>query len=77
LLIVASAGTGKTTTIVNRYINMVENHGFNPEEIMMTTFTNKSARDINEKIKKYTKKMPKYIGTMHSIFLKILRITPD
>lgn len=77
LLIVASAGTGKTTTIVNRYINMVENHGFNPEEIMMTTFTNKSARDINEKIKKYTKKMPKYIGTMHSIFLKILRFNAD
>ena len=38
LLIIASAGTGKTTTIVNRYVNMVENHGILPSQVMMTTF---------------------------------------
>ena len=54
LLIIASAGTGKTTTIVNRYVNMVENHGYLPEEIMMTTFTNKAAKDMIEKIKAST-----------------------
>lgn len=74
LLIVASAGTGKTTTIISRYINMVENNGFCSDEIMMTTFTNKAARDMISKIKFYTSKVPKYIGTMHSIFLRFLRI---
>jgi len=73
LLILASAGTGKTTTIVERYINLVENCNIKPDEIMMTTFTKKAANDMVEKIKKRTKKLPKYIGTMHSLFLKILR----
>lgn len=73
LLIVASAGTGKTTTIVERYVNLVENHGFGRDEILMTTFTNKAAKDMVEKIAKRTNKIPYYAGTMHSIFLKILR----
>ncbi len=73
LLILASAGTGKTTTIVERYVNLVEKHGYNPCEIMMTTFTNKAAKDMIEKISKRTKKLPEYIGTMHSLFLRILR----
>src|SRR3989338_5515999 len=73
LLIIASAGTGKTTTIVERYVALVEKYHFSPEEIMMTTFTNKAAKDMVEKISNRTAKVPKYIGTMHSLFLRILR----
>lgn len=73
LLIVASAGTGKTTTIVERYANMIENHGFRPDEILMTTFTNKAAKDMIKKIKRRTGTEPPYVGTMHALFLKILR----
>mgnify|MGYP001611957018 CR=1 FL=1 len=77
LLVIASAGTGKTTTIVERYVNLVENCKFSPDEIMMTTFTNKAAKNMIEKIKKRTAKTPKYIGTMHSLFLKMLRENYD
>jgi superfamily I DNA and RNA helicases len=42
LLISAGPGTGKTATLVNRYANMVNNHGIKPENIMMATFTEKS-----------------------------------
>lgn len=77
LLIVASAGTGKTTTIVNRYVNMVDNYDFDQDNIMMTTFTNKAAGEMINKIKEHTKKIPKNIGTFHSIFLKILRSNAD
>jgi len=73
LLIIASAGTGKTTTIVERYVNLVENHGFKPSEIMMTTFTNKAAKDMIDKINQRTTKQPSCIGTMHSLFIKMLR----
>ncbi|MEK6898586.1 MAG: ATP-dependent helicase [Nanoarchaeota archaeon] len=73
LLIMASAGTGKTTTIVERYVNMIENHGYKPREIMMTTFTNKAAKDMVKKIVERTGSEPPYIGTMHSLFLRILR----
>ncbi len=73
LLILASAGTGKTTTIVERYVNLVQNQGYDPDEILMTTFTNKAAKDMIEKIAKKTKRIPKWAGTMHSLFLRILR----
>jgi len=73
LLIIASAGTGKTTTIVERYVNLVKNQGYSPSEIMMTTFTNKAAKNMIDKISKRTDKIPVWIGTMHSLFLRILR----
>ena len=73
LLILASAGTGKTTTIVERYVNLVENHNIKPGEIMMTTFTNKAAKDMIKKISMRTDKIPFYIGTMHSLFLRMIR----
>jgi len=76
LLIIASAGTGKTTTIVERYINLI-NSGTNPNEILMTTFTNKAANDMINKISKKTNKISDYIGTMHSLFLRILRDNKD
>jgi DNA helicase-2/ATP-dependent DNA helicase PcrA len=72
LLIIASAGTGKTTTIVERYLRLLES-GVRPDEIMMTTFTNKAAKDMLNKISKRTNKVSPFIGTMHSIFLRILR----
>ena len=73
LLIMASAGTGKTTTVVERYVNMVNNHGYKPSEIMMTTFTNQAAKDMIKKIVERSGSEPPFIGTMHSLFLKILR----
>ncbi|HLC57444.1 MAG TPA: ATP-dependent helicase [Candidatus Nanoarchaeia archaeon] len=73
LLIIASAGTGKTTTIVERYANLIENHDYKPSEILMTTFTNKAAKDMVKKILKRTGIEPPYVGTMHSLFLRILR----
>jgi len=73
LLILASAGTGKTTTIVERYLNLVRNHNFDPDSILMTTFTRKAAEDMKKKILSKTKKISSWIGTMHSLFLRILR----
>ncbi len=77
MLIVASAGTGKTTTIVERYINLVNKYGHKSNEVLMTTFTNKAAKDMIEKIASRTERLPKYIGTMHSLFLKMLRDNSD
>ncbi|MCK5609352.1 ATP-dependent helicase, partial [Candidatus Pacearchaeota archaeon] len=59
-------------TVVERYANLLES-GYVPSEIMMTTFTNKAAKDMIKKIRKRTDKISPFIGTMHSLFLKILR----
>ena len=50
LLISAGPGTGKTATLVNRYANMVNNYGINPENILMATFTEKAAKEIVTRI---------------------------
>ncbi len=47
----AGPGTGKTTTIVNRYINLIKNNK-DPMDILMLTFTNNAAKDMKAKITK-------------------------
>lgn len=76
LLISAGPGTGKTATLVNRYANMVNNFEINPQNIMMATFTEKAAKEIVTRI---SSEIPNfdlndvYIGTFHSICLRIVR----
>jgi DNA helicase-2/ATP-dependent DNA helicase PcrA len=49
LRIAAGAGTGKTTTIVERIVHLGEN-GVNPARILGVTFTNKAAEELNQRV---------------------------
>lgn len=76
LLISAGPGTGKTATLVNRYANMVNNYGIKPESILMATFTEKAAKEIVTRISGVIPDFDLndvYIGTFHSICLRIVR----
>lgn len=76
VLISAGPGTGKTATLVNRYSNMVNEHGINPENILVATFTEKAAKEIITRISYVIKNFDLndvYIGTFHSICLRIVR----
>ena len=46
----AGPGTGKTETIVNRYVSMLKN-GISPKSILMLTFTDNAAMEMEERIK--------------------------
>ncbi len=46
----ASAGTGKTTVLVHRYLNHVLNQGVSPEKILCITFTKKAAAEMKQRI---------------------------
>ncbi len=74
-LIIASAGTGKTSTIVGRIANLI-NNGIKPEEILLLTFTNKAAAEMVARVAKFFgKDIAKKImaGTFHSVSYKLLK----
>ncbi len=79
LLIIAGAGSGKTTVIVNRIAYMIKNAGIAPYNIMAITFTNKAANEMKERIEGIIGEIPKgmWVGTFHSICVKILRSCID
>ncbi|RUM67318.1 MAG: ATP-dependent helicase [Sulfurospirillum sp.] len=74
-LIIASAGTGKTSTIVAR-IGYLLGKGVKPEDLLLLTFTNKASAEMVERVGRYfDEKVAKKIqaGTFHAISYKILK----
>ena len=81
LLVIAGPGAGKTTAMVERIVNMLKK-GVKPESMMVSTFTEKAARELVTRVsdrlvenglgdKVSLNEM--YIGTMHAIFLRLLK----
>ena len=50
-LVIAGAGTGKTTTILGKVYYVADRYGVSPDEILLISFTNKSASDLAKRIK--------------------------
>jgi len=74
-LIIASAGTGKTSTIVGR-IGYLLKEGLKPEEILLLTFTNKAAAEMVERVAGYfSKEIAVRIeaGTFHAVSYRWLK----
>lgn len=74
-LIIASAGTGKTSTIVGRIGHLLQN-GVKPEEILLLTFTNKAAAEMVERLAGYFSKEIAHkveAGTFHAVSYRWLK----
>jgi len=74
-LIIASAGTGKTSTIVARIAYLL-NQDVKPEHILLLTFTNKAAAEMLERVATYfNKTVVEKIesGTFHAVSYRLLR----
>ena len=76
LLVVAGAGSGKTKVLTSRITHIIFSGKASPNEILAVTFTNKAASEMLGRVLSNLKKkrfgMP-WIGTFHSICVKILR----
>ena len=75
LLIVAGAGTGKTTVITQRIVNLVDKGLAKPDEILAVTFTEKAAFEMEERVDKLLDfgYMDLWISTFHAFCEKVLR----
>ena len=75
VLILAGAGSGKTTVLINRIGNMIESKNIPPWNILAITFTNKAANEIKERLELTLGEQALNIntGTFHSLCVRILR----
>lgn len=74
-LIIASAGTGKTSTIVGRIAKLLK-EGVNPREILLLTFTNKAANEMISRLERhFDSAITKQInaGTFHAVAYRYLK----
>jgi len=74
LLILAGAGSGKTSTLTGRVIHLIQHQGVPPWRILAVTFTNKAANEMKERIERALPEgeMP-WVATFHSTCVRILR----
>ncbi len=83
LLILAGPGSGKTRTLTHRIAYLIGQEHVAPEAILAVTFTNKAAREMRVRLGKLLncdgtqRNFMPWMGTFHSICVKLLRIDGD
>ncbi|AGW40750.1 ATP-dependent DNA helicase II [Leifsonia xyli subsp. cynodontis DSM 46306] len=75
LLIVAGAGSGKTSVLTRRIAGLIESREAWPSEILAITFTNKAANEMRERVEQLLggRAQGMWISTFHSACVRILR----
>lgn len=81
IIVSAGPGTGKTKTLVERIVYLIQEAGVDPAEITAVTFTNRAANEIKMRLAKLLagdRKLNRLnLGTFHSLAWKILRQDPE
>ncbi|MEO0287768.1 MAG: UvrD-helicase domain-containing protein, partial [candidate division WOR-3 bacterium] len=74
-LVLAGAGTGKTRVLTFRIYYLIKYKNVKPENIFATTFTNKAADEMRERVNSLLREEINgiWLGTFHSLILRILR----
>jgi len=74
MLVLACPGSGKTHTLISRYINLVTTHSIDPEKILLITFTKKAGQEMGNRINDIIPtKYPQYVGSLHGLSYRILQ----
>lgn len=75
-LIIAGAGSGKTTTIIGKIKYLIKTNQCEPEDILLLSFTNTSAKEMKLRVKKETN-MEIDTYTFHKLGLEIIKSTQN
>lgn len=70
-LVLAGAGSGKTLTIAGKVKYLVEHKGVKPDEILLISYTKKSALEMTERIE-HRLDLPVSVKTFHALGLEIV-----
>lgn len=82
MLVIAGPGSGKTAVLVQRAKKMVTEHGVNPSNILVITFTKAAANEMKQRFEKemefeHTRSATAErvsFGTFHSVFFMVLKL---
>lgn len=80
VLVVAGPGSGKTRVLTQRIAWLIAEEGVRPWQILAVTFTNKAAKEMQERVQKLLSAQATegiMLGTFHSICARILRREAD
>lgn len=72
-MVLAGPGSGKTTVIVKRIEQLIRMQGITPSNILVITFTNAAALQMQERFEKCFNNAPVRFGTFHSFFFSVLK----
>lgn len=72
-MVLAGAGSGKTRVLTSRVAHLMEQGKISPDEVVLLTFTNKAAGEMNERVERLTGQVLPFAGTFHRLAAKVLR----
>ncbi len=73
-VVLAGAGSGKTRVLTTHAAWLTQNQNVLPDQILLVTFTNKAAGEMNQRIQHLTNTSLPFSGTFHSFCARLLRI---
>ena len=75
MLVIAGAGTGKTTVLTRRIARLIRECGVSPKEILAVTYSENSAREMRERVQaelRGTETSGLQITTFHAYYNNLL-----